>query len=53
LESEFESKAWIVYNGGFEWIKHIHQADLWTVLLKSMGGEYAMMPSFPRHPILN
>jgi putative transcriptional regulator len=53
LESEMERKVWIVYNGGFDWIKHIHEDDLWTVLLKSMGGEYAMMAAFPRHPILN
>ena len=53
LESELESKSWILYSGGFDWINHIHEPDLWTVLLKSMGGEHAMMASFPRHPILN
>ena len=53
LESELQSKSWILYSGGFDWINHIHEPDLWTVLLKSMGGEHAMMASFPRHPMLN
>jgi putative transcriptional regulator len=53
LEMEIENKSWIQYSGGFDWINHIHQADLWTVLLKSMGGEHAMLATFPRHPILN
>ena len=53
LESELRTKSWILYSGGFDWIDHIHHADLWTILLKSMGGEHTMMASFPRHPMLN
>jgi putative transcriptional regulator len=53
LESELDAKSWILYNGGFEWFSYVHHPDLWAILLKSMGGSYSMMATYPRHPVLN
>lgn len=53
LESELDTGSWIIYRGGPNWFSHVHKPNLWDILLKSMGGHYSLMPSYPRHPLLN
>ncbi|NBW33328.1 MAG: YqgE/AlgH family protein [Cytophagia bacterium] len=53
LQVELNQKAWVVCRCGFDWVSSIFQDDLWSTLLTGMGGEYAAMARYPRHPNLN
>lgn len=53
LQEELTQKAWILCRCGFDWLFSIDQDDLWSSLLIGMGGEYAAMARYPRHPNLN
>ncbi|NBW43732.1 MAG: YqgE/AlgH family protein [Sphingobacteriia bacterium] len=53
LQEEISQKAWVLCRCGFDWISSMDHDDLWSSLLIGMGGEYAAMARYPRHPNLN
>lgn len=53
LQEEISQKAWVLCRCGFDWVSSMDQDDLWSSLLIGMGGEYAAMARYPRHPNLN
>ena len=53
LQEEISQKAWVLCRCGFDWVSSMDHDDLWSSLLIGMGGEYAAMAPYPRHPNLN
>jgi len=53
LQEELTQKAWVICRCGFDWVQAMPQPDLWAFLLNQMGGTYAAMARYPRHPYLN
>jgi putative transcriptional regulator len=53
LQEEISQKAWVLCRCGFDWVSSMDHDDLWSSLLIGMGGEYAAMARYPRHPNLN
>ncbi|MBN8702125.1 MAG: YqgE/AlgH family protein [Bacteroidetes bacterium] len=53
LEKEIEQKSWIVSDEKNTVLFNENFFNLWTICLKSMGKEYAIMTTFPENPELN
>jgi putative transcriptional regulator len=54
LEREIISKKWFVAQIDPRFVLFgIDPKDMWSAVLKSMGGEYALMANFPEDPNLN
>jgi putative transcriptional regulator len=53
LESELETDDWIVAPGHPDDAFFDDPSTLWSVALERMGGEYALLASFPPDPTLN
>ena len=53
LEGELERDYWIVTRGSAELVFEHDPCELWSSLLRRMGGEYAILANFPHDPRLN
>ena len=53
LEMELKHKAWNVLNYELDIIFEKNPENMWRILMKSMGGKYAMMADSPIDPQLN
>ncbi len=53
LHQEMLEKSWIVTQGKREAILGRKPEELWSMMLKEMGNDYAIWANFPADPILN
>ena len=53
LESELESKSWIVSDLDSEQIFQTNPKLMWQQVLKNMGGKYKEISNYPSDPRLN
>jgi putative transcriptional regulator len=53
LQKEMKEGSWIVTNAEINTLMDPHTKDLWPKVIKSLGGEYKMMASYPEDPQLN
>ncbi|MDE2957263.1 MAG: YqgE/AlgH family protein [Bacteroidota bacterium] len=53
LDSEISEGSWFVTRAVRELVFSARAQDLWSAVLRRMGGEYAMLANFPLDPSLN
>jgi putative transcriptional regulator len=53
IEAELETEDWIVAPGESDDAFTAQPSTLWSVALERMGGEYALLASFPPDPTMN
>ncbi|HJN02395.1 MAG: YqgE/AlgH family protein [Nitrospinota bacterium] len=53
LDEELKIKSWIVCPGREGFVFHPEPDKLWRQVLRSMGGQYALLSTYPPDPILN
>ena len=53
LDEELKIKSWIVCPAKESFVFHPEPDKLWRQVLRSMGGQYALLSTYPPDPILN
>ena len=53
LEREIEEGSWFVTRGAIDLVFSEHANDLWGMVLRRMGGDYALLSNFPVDPSVN
>ena len=53
LDEELKIKSWIVCPARESFIFHSEPDKVWRGVLRSMGGQYALLSTYPPDPILN
>ena len=53
LDEELKIKSWIVCPAKESFVFHPEPGKLWRQVLRSMGGQYALLSTYPPDPILN
>jgi putative transcriptional regulator len=53
LDAEVDEGAWIVLEGAPDLVFADGDDALWRQILRQMGGEYALLSTFPDDPRLN
>jgi putative transcriptional regulator len=53
LDGEVDDGAWIVVEGSTEMVFSESDDALWRSILRSLGGEYALLSTFPDDPRMN
>lgn len=53
LDSEISEGSWFVTRGVRDLIFSTNAEDLWSAVLRHMGGDYALLSNFPLDPSLN
>jgi putative transcriptional regulator len=53
LENEIEEEAWIVASSGGGVLFEEAADELWRAVLRRLGGEYALLSTFPDDPRMN
>lgn len=53
LDTEIREGSWFVTRGVRDLIFSTNAEDLWSAVLRHMGGEYALLSNFPLDPSLN
>ena len=53
LEDELDEEAWIVAPGGAHVLFEESPDELWRAVLRRLGGEYALLSTFPDDPRMN
>lgn len=53
LEAEIEAGGWILARAAAAFVFPDHPEKLWSTVLRSLGGEYALLANFPEDPRMN
>lgn len=53
LEEELEKRLWFMTRANSDLIFEHESKTLWRIVLRKMGGEYALLANFPTDPTLN
>ncbi len=53
LEAEIKAGGWFLTQAEPAFVFHSDPKNLWRVVLRHMGGEYALLVNFPDHPRVN
>lgn len=53
LEREFKEKVWVKGPLFYPEILEMNPSSMWRIILRSMGGDYAIMANNPENPSLN
>lgn len=53
LQQEVNQKGWIVTEARPEWVFETAPDALWSTVMRAMGGEYALLSTFPDDPRMN
>lgn len=53
LKEELDQDFWFMTRGNSDLIFKCDPSKLWQLVLRKMGGEYAILANFPRDPALN
>jgi len=53
IEEELQQNSWIVTNAQCSDIFNSHEDQLWSTILKDMGGDYKSIASYPENPNWN
>ncbi len=53
LQEEVDHRDWIVASLGLDLIFDVEADKLWSVAMRKLGGEYAVLANFPSDPRLN
>jgi putative transcriptional regulator len=53
LQQEVNQEGWIVTKARAEWVFETEASALWPTVMRAMGGEYALLSTFPNDPRMN
>lgn len=53
LDEELKIKSWIICPASESFVFYPEPEKVWQMVLRSLGGQYAMLASYPQDPILN
>jgi len=53
LDEELKINSWIISPAEESFVFHSHPEKVWQEILRSMGGQYALLSTYPPDPILN
>ncbi len=53
LDEEMKINSWIISPAKESFVFHPHPGKVWQEILRSMGGQYALLSTYPPDPILN
>lgn len=53
LKQEVNQGGWVVTDARPEWVFDTAPASLWSTVMRAMGGEYALLSTFPDDPRMN
>ncbi len=53
LQHEVEQDAWILTKARANWIFDTEPQALWRTVMRAMGGEYALLSTYPEDPRMN
>ena len=53
LQREVEQNGWILTRARAEWVFETAPHTLWRTVMRAMGGEYALLSTYPEDPRMN
>lgn len=53
LQKEVNQEGWIVTEARAKWVFETTAESLWSTVMRALGGEYALLSTFPDDPRMN